>query len=410
MERRKKKTALENLTVKEVSLVTAGDNKDAKIGLTKRSDVLDEYLKSSFDELLEESKIKREAARVMDVMFDNSYVLRRAFESIISDDKKYPNKIASMKESIQQFCDEYARELDAIDMSKMSLEEVGDSATDWITKKVLHIDNLSEGVKKMTPEELTKQVIAKLEEDGVVKKGGDGGADMIAAITKAVVDATKSQAEEMETLRKVADLSDDQKTYYKALSDDKKPEFLSKTAKERFKIVTEKLVEDEVLKIGTHEIKKSVVGESQFEVFKFQHEQIEKTKKELQIEKDKSELLDFSKRADSQYPHIPGTSELKGKILKAVEKLEDQEVSKAILGTFTSLEKLMSGYLFTENGTPDDINKINTIDDPEAELDKRAEEFSKKDGKISKEQAFVKLVNSDPECKQLYIAARRKTA
>lgn len=83
---------------------------------------------------------------------------------------------------------------------------------------------------------------------------------------------------------------------------------------------------DEVLKVGDLDVRKSAVGDATFAILKAQQVEIAK-------ERDARETVEFAKRADTEIPALPGESIAKGKALRAIAKLgeEDRKTVEAML-------------------------------------------------------------------------------
>lgn len=113
----------------------------------------------------------------------------------------------------------------------------------------------------------------------------------------------------------------------------KRHDFLALNDDARDKLITEKRADDEVVTIDGDEIRKSVVGASQFALFKKQAARLEKLEKANVEEVEKREAAELSKRADDTYPKLPGTTDEKVGVLRAIGK-----ASKEVQATF---EKMM---------------------------------------------------------------------
>lgn len=73
---------------------------------------------------------------------------------------------------------------------------------------------------------------------------------------------------------------------------------------------------NESMVIGDRVIHKSVIGADMFEVLKAQKEETDRIAKALEDERDTRELLEFAKVAETELPHLPGTTESKARLLK----------------------------------------------------------------------------------------------
>ncbi|RWB66566.1 hypothetical protein [Mesorhizobium sp.] len=139
---------------------------------------------------------------------------------------------------------------------------------------------------------------------------------------------------------------------------------------------------DEVLKVGETEVRKSAVGEASFAIFKAQAAEMQKAR-------DDAENARLEKRADDEFSHVPGTTAERAGMLKAISKVADENVRKAFDAVFKQAEKL-AGAAFETVG----INKHEVAGSPEAELEKMADDLAKKDN-ISKAKAYDQVLQSD---------------
>lgn len=93
-------------------------------------------------------------------------------------------------------------------------------------------------------------------------------------------------------------------------------------AKKMARAVAKAVADEEVLKVGDVEIRKSAVGESAFAIYKAQADEIAKLR-------DAGELAAFEKRAATELPSLPGLPIAKAKVLRAIEKM-DKDTAAAL--------------------------------------------------------------------------------
>ena len=136
-------------------------------------------------------------------------------------------------------------------------------------------------------------------------------------------------------------------------------------------------------------------------------EQLRKAEELAKSEKAARELVECSKRAEKEFPNLPGTAEEKGAILKMLkDKLSTDEVTKvetllkagdAALATVTTeVGKSGSGAVIT--------SKVGGSgkEDPATKLEKLAnEKVEKSDGKLTFGKAYDQVLKT-PEGKKLY--------
>lgn len=97
---------------------------------------------------------------------------------------------------------------------------------------------------------------------------------------------------------------------------------------------------DETIKVDDIEVRKSVVGETQFKVTK--------------ALADKADRAELEKRASDRFPHLTGTAAHKAAALKAVEGIADEDIRKGVEQILDSAEK-MSAAGFGRRGVGDPI-------------------------------------------------------
>jgi hypothetical protein len=136
-------------------------------------------------------------------------------------------------------------------------------------------------------------------------------------------------------------------------ADDEEPDADEDDWSERFASKTKKAAEaemkkgeDESVTIEGQTIAKSAVGEAAFAVLKVQadqvkksNERLEKAEAEIAKERDLRETAELKKRADDEFPHVPGTLDERASMLKALGKM-DEAVQKTFTAALTQAEKL----------------------------------------------------------------------
>lgn len=155
---------------------------------------------------------------------------------------------------------------------------------------------------------------------------------------------------------------------------------------------------DEVLKVGETEVRKSAVGDATFAMFKAQQADLQKAK-------DETEMVTLQKRAETELGQLPGETVAKAKVLKAIAKMSDED--KAVLDTMLKAGQAAIAKGFAKFGV---VNGGVNGDNPEAKLETLAKARATKDG-ISYAKAYTAVLDTD-EGKQLYADSKesRKTA
>lgn len=137
---------------------------------------------------------------------------------------------------------------------------------------------------------------------------------------------------------------------------------------------------DEVIKLDDKtEIRKSVVGDAQFAIFKAMNDR-------AQAAEQKAEGAVFEKMAETVYKNLPGKPDEKGQVLKAIGKLE-----KSAADTLTAMLKAgdeAMAMAMTERGqSGQGIVKSGT---PTGDLDDIAKSIKSKEPALTYEQAYAK--------------------
>lgn len=159
-----------------------------------------------------------------------------------------------------------------------------------------------------------------------------------------------------------------------AMSDKDKAEAECKTAKAALAAATE-----EVLKVGEIEVKKSEVGEAQFNLTKG-----------LQSE---ATMARLEKRATEEFPQVVGTAAEKALVLKAIEgKPEDDPTRKALEAILTAAQK-MTAAGFGRIGGQGGVEP--TVKAAQGTFDAKVSEIQKRDS-IGRSKAMSKARSEFP--------------
>lgn len=148
---------------------------------------------------------------------------------------------------------------------------------------------------------------------------------------------------------------------------------------------------DETIKVGETEIRKSIVGDSVFAAMKAQQAETLK-------ERDARELGEFEKKAEREYPSLPGEPVEKAKVVRAVSMMDE-----ATQKTLNSMLKAGNAALkagFSEIGQAGQGLGV-SADSPQAKMDTMANEFAKANS-VSTAAAHVELSKSNAEYRGYY--------
>lgn len=164
----------------------------------------------------------------------------------------------------------------------------------------------------------------------------------IAALTKSVEerDAALKAAEvakaEAEAL---AALDADERAFMAKMSDEKKKGWPMKDKKERKKEMDMEKAADETVIVDGQSIAKSAVGDAAFAIIKAQAAANAANAEAIAKERDARVLAEMTKRAEVEFPHVPGTVQERAAMLKAVDELPEA-VRKSVLGVLVAHEAL----------------------------------------------------------------------
>lgn len=150
---------------------------------------------------------------------------------------------------------------------------------------------------------------------------------------------------------------------------------------------------DEVLKVGETEVRKSAVGEASFAFMKAQQAEIAKARDEAEMER-------LTKRASDELGHLPGEAIAKAKVLKAIGGMGEED--RKALDTMLKAGEAAIAKGFTTFGIkPGATNS----DDPIAKLDGLAKARAAKDS-IPYAKAYTAVLET-AEGQELYAASQK---
>lgn len=158
---------------------------------------------------------------------------------------------------------------------------------------------------------------------------------------------------------------------------------------------------DETLTVSGQTISKSAVGDESFAIFKALNSQLAKSQKEIEksqerIKKaeDEAELAKLMKRADDEFSFLPGTTEERAHMLKAIKDMPEA-VQKSFETTLVTANKIAK-------------SAFDTVGVNRTELEKSAKTFEAKVTEIAKRdniprsEAMQKARVEDPESFKAY--------
>lgn len=180
----------------------------------------------------------------------------------------------------------------------------------------------------------------------------------------------------------------------------KKKPFWLMSKQERKEMIKAEKANDEVATIEGRVISKRAVGADAFEILKAQAARIAKSEADMAREIEKRETVEFQKRAQESYAHIPGTLEERGNILRALSKM-DEPLRKSFETIIESAEKLSkAGFdkIGTKAGRPGDESIEKKARDFESRFDKVRVDFPK----LTRADALAKARRENPDLFKAY--------
>ena len=432
MKRNRPKGKLRQLRLVELSLVDHPANPAAQVVLFKSEDGSGEAHPSKVAKIMGSEKLVESIAKryldPMDGAVSFSEVLQSrmaedryyaaqeeigplicsldtALRSIVGDDSlTTEGKSAKVQQATAEFLgsirdkwpdveDALSKEFAGVAGDRTSRE--GDSDMPGDTKKLADLENqiaeLTEKLETVTAASEDASKVAEIQEQ-------------LATATKQLeavqAELTKAQAERDEAQAK-ASLSADEKAHYESLDEEERKKFLALDAKAREKVMTKAIADDETLTVEGRPVRKSVVGEDVFAVFKAQQERIATQDEAIAKERTRREDLEFAKQAEEQLSHLPGETSAKANALREIAKL-DEAVQKTISTLLAAGEKLAASA-FNTIGHDGDLKK--TAGDFETKVSKIATEES-----CSKNDAMSRARERFPDEYEAYQEAGRVAA
>lgn len=155
---------------------------------------------------------------------------------------------------------------------------------------------------------------------------------------------------------------------------------------------------DETVVIDGKTIAKSDVGQNMFAIFKAQAARLQKAEEDIAKERDLRVTAEFKKRADDLYPHVPGSTDERADMLKAIDKMPEA-LKKSFEKVLESSERLAKsafdtlGISGTSGAT--DVKKA------AVDFNGKVAEIAKRDG-ISRSAAMSKARVEHPDLFKAY--------
>jgi len=263
---------------------------------------------------------------------------------------------------------------------------------------------------EVAPEDLQFAILVVRKNDPDFEWPATGAIDKGNEMTEKKVDKTADQiAEEMqktvtslterlELTSILAGMSDAEKVHFHNLGDTEKSAFVSKSAKDRAADITvvQKAADDADPVLFTTskglKIRKSA-GSVILELAKDADEQ----RQRADTAEREASASGFTKRAEAELSHLPGTVPERAALLKAIDGIADDTERKSALEALKASDAAMAGA-FKAKGSSEGSGDENA---PEAKLDALAKSYVAKNSGVTEAAAFVAVLETD-EGKALY--------
>lgn len=364
------KRIMREFTMSEISAVTVPAQKGARMAIMKRADPKNE----------EVAKLDKLAALLVKAMTDDkAESFNEAFLERKIDEQIWP-MTSALSESVQSILRDTALDQAAkLAMIQQTAQEFVSAVQQWLPASMPSlVKALTAGDPGPTPDKGDILMPDNVKEIDTLK--GQVG-DLTKKLEEAVAKAMTAPHVE----------------YIAAMPVEKRAAFLEMTGTDRDAYIKANPIqkgEDEVLKVGDATIRKSEVGAGVFSVMKAQQAQ-----NDALVEK--SEIAEFTKRAETELATLPGEPVAKGKALRALSKIgkEERETIEAMLKAGDAAMKSAFNTVGKDGA--------GAGSEPVEKLDALAKTYAA-EHKVDFNTAYSKVLDTD-EGRKLY-AESRKTA
>ena len=386
----KKKKIMHKFKMREISAVDGMAQGGAKMVLMKRDTTDGEALaKTMFDEALESLELEEDIDEATRDMWQYNAALRNSIRSIMEDKETYPDTMAAIRMSLQEFVyavssmiegavGEIEDDAEAITKEKPTKTEGGKKfpATDYayvpdpkkpstwklrltsapggdpdkriVGAAVAALGPGFRGQKVQIPSDDLAGVIARVR-SAWLKANPDKGKEDLPKVLKtkeasAMPDDKKKTTEELEksieekdlelkkvneeleVVKAVSALTDAEKSHYNTLEDEDKASFLKLDADGRSKVLEKLAAEDAVVYTDD---KGTEYKKSDDPRLVQMAKDADADRKLAKTERGAREKVELEKRADTELKNLPGEQAVKVAVLKAVDGIDDEEVKKS---------------------------------------------------------------------------------
>lgn len=430
----KKKKVLRKFKLGAITSCDSPAQEGALQLLIKRDDVA----KATFDQVLESLELEQKIFEALSEMWTLNDALRRSIQAIVEDPETYPDPVAAVRESLEQFAsaviemiseatgqiedgveevakfepEDYAIVPNPEDRSlwkmRLTVTPNGEPDARLVETAILALEkkiqvNVSEeelakarasvgcAWQKLNPKsENLPEIFKNLEDEEMAKKTEDQNNELQKSL-----DDVKQKLEKSE---KIVALSADHRAHYDGLSGDDQEAFLNKSEDERSAIV--KNAADANPVIYTNEAGEEFRKSDDPRLVRMAREADEE-RRVAKRDREKLENERLEKRAESEMSHLPGDADTKIAVLKAIDSIEDEEVRKGAKAIIDAGDTAIAKS-FERFGHQRDVTKSD--DDPKAKLDELSKQYAE-EYKVSHAEAYDAVLKTD-QGRALYAESR----
>lgn len=291
---------LSKLILKELSLVDRPANVESVVTIFKCADSLPEKIAKhcisddyqgakSFAEIMACKEARQKYWKAQDTLYPLMDALSESIQSVVADAAMTTNaKEDTIRSNVEAFM--------------MKLRDTLPDAEEALTK---FAEDIISGALTKEDSTMADKTVADLE-----------------------AELAKSQ-EKADFLELMAKATDGEKDCMKEMDDGKKKEFMNMKPEDRANKMRITKAADEVLIVEGNEVRKSAVGDGVFAVLKSQQKRLDEQAIDVKKAQEEAEMATLRKRADDEYGNLPGTTDERASILKAMGSMND-DVRKSL--------------------------------------------------------------------------------
>lgn len=443
------KRILHKFHLEEISGVDLMAQKGANVVLMKRDDESSgEILKAAFSEALDALELEDKIDEALRDQWQHNEALRRSIREIVTDREEYPDPQAAIRESLAEFSEaivsmiggatgqleddaealtkqaptkteggkkfpasDYAYVPDSKKPSTWKLRLTSTPGSDpdprIVGAAVAALGPGFRGRKVQIPRDDRAKVVARVrqawfkanpdkdKEDlpSVLKSLGKKGE----SIMEPTIEELKKQLDEqkgtldkasvdLEIAKAYSGLSDAQKAHHNSLDDDGKAEFMKMDSEARQKVIEKKEEKNAVVYTDREGNEYQKNDDPRLVAMAKRADEEAKIAK---TERERRELVELQKRADTDFEHLPGEQDAKVALLKAVDGISDEQTRESAFGILKANNEVMA-KAFERAGS----SVGNEFKKAEDELTTIARKYAA-DSNVSYETAYSEILKTD---------------